>query len=144
MINEDTIKLLRECDSGIKMGLKAIEEVIDEVHSEELKKCLQKCRENHERLKNEINILLDEYKDKGKEPNFLLKSMSWLKTNMEMEINDSDENIADILTDGCNMGIKSLNHFLNKYKEADEKSKDITKKLINEEQQLLLGMRDFL
>lgn len=29
MIEQDTIKLLRECDAGIKMGVSAIEESLD-------------------------------------------------------------------------------------------------------------------
>ena len=35
VIEEDTIKLLRECDAGIKMGVEAIDEVIQYVNSPE-------------------------------------------------------------------------------------------------------------
>ena len=38
MIEQDTIKLLRECDAGIKMGVSAIEESLDYVKSDKLKK----------------------------------------------------------------------------------------------------------
>lgn len=48
------------------------------------------------------------------------------------------------MTDGCNMGVKSLCKYLNQYAAADEKSKDITKRLINLEGQLALDMRKFL
>ncbi len=46
-------------------------------------------------------------------------------------MDESDETIADLMTDGCNIGIKSLNKYLNQYKAADEKTKNITKQLIN-------------
>ena len=36
MIEQDTIKLLRECDAGIKMGISAIDDVLEYVKSEEL------------------------------------------------------------------------------------------------------------
>ena len=51
---------------------------------------------------------------------------------------------ADLMTDGCNMGVKSLNMYLNQYKAADEVSKDITKRLINLEQKLTEDIRNFL
>ena len=57
---------------------------------------------------------------------------------------ESDDTIADLMTEGCNMGIKSLNKYLNKYEAADEKSKDITKKLIRIEDKLSNELREYL
>ena len=88
--------------------------------------------------------MLDAYGDEGKEPNPMAKGMSWLKTNMKLGYDNSDHMIADLMTDGCNMGVKSLNKYLNKYKAADEKSKDITKRLITLEQKLTEDMRAYL
>lgn len=59
-------------------------------------------------------------------------------------MDESDETIADLMTDGCNMGVKSLNKYLNQYKAADEISKDITKRLINLEEKLVIDIRCFL
>ena len=67
-----------------------------------------------------------------------------MKTNMKLSYDDSDEMVADLMTDGCNMGVKSLNKYLNKYKAADEVSKDITKRLINLEEKLAIDIRRFL
>ena len=61
-----------------------------------------------------------------------------------MGMDNSDQTIADLMTDGCNMGVKSLNQYLNQYKAADEVSKDITKRLINLEEQLAVDIRKFL
>ncbi len=144
MIESDTIKLLRECDAGIKMGVASIDDVLDYVHNETFRKCLADCKSEHDKLKEEIQILLDKYHDDGKEPNTMAKSMSWMKINMKLVMDESDETIADLMTDGCNMGVKSLNKFLNQYKAADEKSKDITKRLINLEEKLAVDIRRFL
>ena len=35
MIEQDTIKLLRECDAGIKMGISSIDDVLDHVNSKD-------------------------------------------------------------------------------------------------------------
>ena len=144
MIEQDTIKLLRECDAGIKMGVSAIDEVLEYVKSERLGKYLSDSRDEHVRLDSKLQELLDKYKDDGKEPNPIAKGMSWIKTNIMLSMKESDSTIADLITDGCNMGVKSLSKYLNEYAAADEESKDICKKLIKIEEELSVQMRDFL
>lgn len=144
MIEQDTIKLLRECDAGIKMGVASIDEVLEYTHHEELQKLLSDCKEKHDLLKEEIQLLLNEYHDEGKDPNPMAKGMSWIKTNVKLSVDDSDKTIADLITDGCNMGVKSLTRYLNQYEAADEKSKDIAKRLICLEEQLAIDLRPFL
>lgn len=144
MIEQDTIKLLRECDAGIKMGTASINDVLNMVRSEDLKKLLTKCRDEHDKLGEELEELLAKYHDDGKDPNPIAKGMSWIKTNVKLGINDSDQTIASLMTDGCNMGVKSLNRYLNEYEAADEVSKDITKRLINLEEKLTIDIRDYL
>lgn len=144
MIESDTIKLLRECDAGIKMGVASIEDVLDYVRDEKFRKRLSDCKEKHNQLKEDIQVLLEEYHDEGKEPGAMAKSMSWMKTNVKLVMHESDETIADLMTDGCNMGVKSLHKYLNQYKAADEKSRDIAKRLINLEEKLAVDIRCFL
>jgi hypothetical protein len=144
MIEQDTIKLLRECDAGVKMGVAAIDEVLDRVQSHTLKQMLIVCKNSHERLQNELQTLLDRYHDDGKEPNPVAKGMSWLKTNAMLGMEESDKTIADLMTDGCNMGVKSLSRYLDQYQAADEASKDIAKRLIALEDQLVKDIRPFL
>ena len=144
MVKEDTIKLLRECDAGVKMGISSFKEVLEYVKSNELKNNLSDCKHEHNKLDEELQKLLDKYHDDGKEPNPIAKGMSWMKTNMKLVMNESDHTIADLITDGCNMGVKSLNKYLNKYEAADEVSKDICKRLINLEEELAIKIRKFL
>ena len=144
MIESDTIKLLRECDAGVRMGIDSIEEVLDNVKSEKLEKYLTKCKDEHVELQNEINEELNKYDDEGKSPNPIAKGMSWMKTNWKLSMDNTDNTIADLMTDGCNMGVKSLNKYLNEYKAADEVSKDIAKRLINLEEQLTVDIRKYL
>ncbi len=144
MIEQDTVKLLRECDAGVKMGVSSINDVLDYVSDKEFKAKLTKCKNEHDKLESEIESLLGKYKDDGKEPAVMAKGMSYIKTNIKLALNESDETIADLMTDGCNMGVKSLNKYLNKYEAADEVSKDITKRLINLEEELTVDIRKYL
>lgn len=144
MIENDTIRLLRECDAGIKMGVSSIDDVKEYVKSEALGKYLTDCAREHEKLEREIQSRLAGFHDEGKEPGPIAKSMSWIKTNVKLAADDSDRTVADLITDGCNMGVKSLSRYLNRYKAADEKSKDAAKRLINLEERLAIDIRPFL
>jgi len=144
MIEQDTIKLLRECDAGVAMGIASIDDVLGRVDSDALETTLKTCRDEHVRLQHEIRSQLDRFHDDGKAPNPIAKTMSHMKTMVKMGIEESDGTVADVMTDGCGMGVKSLNRYLNEYRAADEVSKDIAKRLINLEEQLETELREFL
>ena len=144
MIEQDTIKLLRECDAGIKMGISSIDDVLEHVESDRFHQSLASCRKEHAKLQGEIQTLLGKYQDEGKNPNPIAKGMSWIKTNMKLGMDESDKTVADLMTDGCNMGVKSLSRYLNQYEAADEVSKDIAKRLIHLEASLATDIRRYL
>lgn len=144
MIEQDAIKLLRQCDAGVKMGIDSIEDVIDYVSNPKLRSYLNQSKDEHNKLHKKIQQLLDEYNDEGKDPSPMAKGMSWIKTNLKLTLNESDETIADLMTDGCDMGVKSLNKYLNEYQAADERSKTIAKDLIRIEDYLGKHIREFL
>ena len=143
-MESDNIKLLRECDAGVEMGMSSIDDVLPYVEAENFKNLLKNCKEEHEKLEREIRALLRNYGDEGKDPNPMAKGMSWIKTNVMLVMNESDKTIADLMTEGCNMGVKSLNKYLNQYKAANEITKDITKRLINLEEKLVTDIRCYL
>ena len=144
MIESDTIKLLRECDAGVKMGIDSIDDVLRFVQSSKMRNYLADCKKEHEKLNREIQSLLTKYEDSGKAPSIIAKGMSKMKTNFKFGMDESDATIADLMTDGCNMGVKSLNRYLNEYEAADEASKDIAKRLINLEERLAIDIRQYL
>lgn len=144
MIEQDTIRLLRECDAGIKMGTSSINDSLKHVQNGELKAVLERSLKKHEEIKDDMQKLLDYYHDDGKEPAAMAKGMEWFKTNVTLAVEASDNAVADFITDGCNMGVKSLSRYLNQYKAADEKSKDVSKRLISEEENLAVSIRGFL
>ena len=144
MIEQDTVRLLRECDAGAKMGVDSLNDVIDRVQDGRLKQALTQSREEHEALSGEIRGELDRFKDEGKDPAPMASAMSWLKTKAELAMDGSDATVADLMTDGCNMGVKSLSKYLNQYKAADEKSKNLAKRLVTEEEHLAQQIRPYL
>ncbi|MBQ3089476.1 MAG: hypothetical protein IJD21_02820 [Oscillospiraceae bacterium] len=144
MIQQDTIRLLRECDAGIRMGISSIDEVTDVISDGALRSLLTRSKAEHEKLAGELRAQLSVYQDEGKSPNPVAQGMSWIKTNLKLAMNDSDRVVADLITDGCDMGVKSLSKYLNEYKAADEKSKDLAKRLILLEESLAKEVRRYL
>jgi len=144
MANEDTYKLLGECNAGIKMGVDSIAQVLPAVGSAKMRETLNRCKDAHQELGSETHAILGDLGDTGKEPNPIAKGMSWIKTSVKLAFNESDNTIADLMTDGCNMGVKSLNRYLNQYDEADPRVKRITERLIDLETQLTMDMRPYL
>ena len=132
MGQEETIRLLQECDAGVQMGIASIQEVLPYVKEEKFRQLLLGCRDKHEKLQEEIRQKL------------MAKGIFWMKTKGKLVLDESDATIADLMTDGCNMGIKSLHRCLNQYAEADEKAKDIAKRLINIEEKLTVDIRSYL
>lgn len=144
MENDDTVKLLRECNAGVKMGISAIDDVFNCVNDSELSQILLKAKKEHEALENDVSKLLEEFDAREKEPNVMAKTMSWVKTNVKLAANESDKTVADLITDGCNMGIKSLHRYLNQYKEAENKVKDLVRRVINVEEHMRTQMCHYL
>ena len=144
MTNNDTVNLLRECNAGIQMGVSAIDEVLPKVESKKLETLLNDYKNKHTQLGNETNGLLQELGEESKEPNPMAKGMSWLKTNVKLSWDESDATVSDLITDGCNMGVKSIRRYMNEYDRADERSVAIANKLIDIEQELAVEISPFL
>lgn len=144
MEEKDSIGLLKECDAGSKMAVTSLDEIMEKVDQQALKALLSETKKHHEKLGNEIHALLEEYGSEEKEPNPMAKSMSWMKTTMKMGMKDCDATAADLITDGCNMGIKSLYKYLNQYPKADSKVKELCRRLISIEDQLRKELRAYL
>ena len=146
MIEQDTIRLLRECDSGVRMGLSSLREVKNRVESRGLRQALVECEREHAALEREIGGLLAKGRDHGKRPAGMLLLMSRAKTEASLFLHSDkkDATVASLMTDGCNMGVKSLSKYLNRYRAASEDAKDVAKKLVDCEERLAQACRGYL
>lgn len=144
MEENDTTRLLKECDAGSKMAVATINEVMEHTRDDSLKQMLAKSREHHETLGSEVRRLLVRQGSTEKDPSRMAKSMSWLKTNVKLNLEESSATIADLVTDGCNMGIKSMHQYLNQYPAADPSAQEICRKLVSIEEELRRDLRKYL
>lgn len=144
MSREESIKLLQECDAGVKTALGSINEVIDKSVSPEMRSLLQKNVYEHEELGRDIGKLLYESNESGKSPNAMAKAMSWTKINAKLMNDNSDSTIADLMFDGCYMGVKKVSQYINQYPTAEISAKSVADRLIKTELNFADELRPFL
>ena len=144
MANSDTIHLLQECDAGSKMAVTSLDEVLDSVSNHNMLELLTESKKHQEEFGNDLHEMLNDQGTDEKEPSPIAKGMSWIKTNVKIGMDGSDKTIADLIVDGCDMGIKSLYKYLNQYPTADHSAKKICKRLISIEDELRRKLYDYL
>lgn len=143
-MNDDTIKLLRECNAGCKSATNSMEQVMPYIKDTNLKDIITKYNDSHIRIGDSCHSLLNSVGEDEKDPAPMAKMMSWVSTEMKLMMDDDDAKIAEIMIDGCNMGIKSLSRYLHQYKGADSESVHLTEKLIKIEQDFMKDLLVYL
>ena len=141
---EDTISLLKECDRGTKMAVTTIDEVLEHAKGKCMIEILEKEKKKHELYGNQIHDYLVDIGSDDKEPNPVAKGMAWMKINMKMAFDDGDSTIADIIINGCNMGIDALKRYIYEYPDAEFKAKKIAFEIIKTETNMIQSLKDFL
>ncbi len=144
MMNDASIGLLQACDSGAKTGLNSIRAVLDKVQDTELLRLLTHAMETHEKIGKEIMALLETAQQEGRDPSAMARIGAWFKINMELLIQPTDDTVAALITDGCNMGVKQISVYFNRYPDADPKVRALADRLRIEEEQLAKQLRLYL
>ena len=140
----DTVKLLKECNTGIKMGTSAMNQILPYAKSYGLKCALSACLDEHTALGEKTERLLNKEGIEAKDTRPIVKAMSTVKIKAKLMMSSSESTVADLMTDGCDMGIKSLTKNLNSYKRASDEARGIAEDLIAAEERLECKLRDYL
>ena len=143
-MNHDTVSLLQECSAGANMAISAIDQVLEGVENPALRDALSASRRAHDRIGQQTRELLRTQGQEGKPANAMAQSMAWLKTNWKLSIHPGDETVADLIVDGCNMGVKSLTRYQNQYPAASGQAKALAGRLVDAEEQLSAELRPYL
>ena len=143
-MEDHTIRLLQECSQGCKMGIKSINQISEYVSDQGLKKIIEKYRGEHLRIESEADHLLRSHGQESKESEMMATAMSWLTTEMKMMRKDDDKQAAKLMTEGCDMGIRTICGFINQYAGASNSSMGLAKDLVKTEEQFRDEMKAYL
>ncbi len=143
-MEEQTITLLKEYNSGCKMAINSIDQLREYVRNAELNEVLETAKKQHRELEEESAKLLKEFGKIEKSPDKLASAFSWITTEVKMMVQDDSSQISKILMNGCNMGIQSITGQMNKCPEASHASMSLAKKLVKCEEKLMEDVKKFL
>lgn len=143
-MNEDTKNLLRQCNAGCKSATNSIEQVRPYVKDNNLMKVIDKYDDIHIKIGDECHELLNKGNEDEKDPSMMAKVFSWVSTEMKLMIHDNTHQIADLMIDGCNMGIKSVSEYINKYSAASDESRELAKRIVKAEQEYMNELLPYL
>lgn len=143
-MDKHSIELLQECNSGEKMAISSMNQVLGFVKDEKLRNVIDKYKRKHEELERECEKLLAECKEEGKEPGIVATAFSTISTNIKLALNEDDSKIAEIMMDGCNMGIKSVCKYQNECLEVSKESKSHAEQLVRTEEEFMKELKSFV
>lgn len=144
MTDKNNDNLLKEIDTGLQMALYSFDHLLEHVQNPAMKKIITESRNEHLDIKNETEELIKQYNVTRETPGAIAKAMAWMETSYKTSIEESDRVVADILTKGCNMGIKNLFKYLHEFAGADATVSDIAKRLIELEEKLVKSLQLYL
>lgn len=144
MQERDTINLLKECNSGLKMAVNSINDVLEKVRSRQIHAILEQSLQKHQKLGDNVHSLLNSYNEATQKPGKIATAMSWLMINMKFLKTPTDYKIAEIMYDGCNMGIRSIYHYKNMYSDASGEAKNLASQIIESEKYCMSELQKYL
>ena len=142
--NNDTIKLLKECNLGCKMAVNSLNQISEYVKNTGFADLVKKSIKEHEKLGDETAQKLAEAGVEEKEPGTMTSAFSWFSTEMKMMMKDSDGEAAKIMIDGCSMGIQSIGEKKNHFKDASQDAIKLASDLIEMEEKLIKELEAYL
>ncbi len=143
-MNDDTIKLLKECTAGCKMALESMGQVEEYIRDSKLKQIIDSYKDKHGKLEKDLAVMLAGAGKTESEPKAMASAFSWFTTEMKLLMKDDSHQIAKLMMDGCNMGIQSVSEYQNQYTEASQEAVDMAKKLVKIEEDFMKEMKQFL
>lgn len=143
-MNEDSIALLKECNAGCKSATNSMEQVLGYTEDDGLKKLIEDCNKKHVKLGDECHEMLNKAGCNEEDPEKLVSKMAEFGTEIKLMLNDDSYRIAELMVDGCNMGIKSISKAINKYHKADVDIKNLSYEIISVEQDFMNDLLGYL
>lgn len=143
-MNNDTVNLLKECNAGCKSATNSMEQVMEYVKNEKLRALIDRYNDSHIKIGDECHDILNSLGEQEKDPQKISAMMAKVGTDMKLMMENTTHKVADLLVDGCNMGIKSLCRYINQYTTADETSIKLAKKLVSLEKDFMNELLEYL
>lgn len=123
-------RLLRKACQGTKYATETISIALNYVKGRELREILNRYNKRHEALKKDIIAALGSRGEGEYAHPSMPAEMAKMHMNISLSISNKDYRIAELMVNGCHMGIKTLWKDKNKCESDCPEAKRLTDELI--------------
>lgn len=126
------------------IALQSISDILSAVEDEELKTELKEQYEGYEKIIGEISTYMAEKGIEPKDINFFKKAMLWSSIKMKTMMNNSKNQISEMMINGTVMGINELTAMKNEGENLDEEVLEYVQKLLDLEEKYEERLKKYL
>ncbi len=137
-------KAINDVYKNAHLALQSISDLLPEVDDEEIKKELQEEYEGYEKIIGEISTFMAENGIEPKDVNVFKKAMMWGSIKMKTMINNSRNQVAEMMINGTVMGINELTAMKNEHENLDEGVLNLLNKLLELEEEYEQRLKKYL
>lgn len=137
-------ELLNYIYQNSEMGKQSLETLIKSCTSEEFKSVLQNQISEYNKIYDEAKQRLQETNNEVKDIGSLLKISSYISINMNTMMDKTPSHMAEMIMQGCTMGIIDITRKIKDYKEKDKTILDLANKLLAFEEQSFQAFKKWI
>ena len=138
------MKILREIVRNTEMGIQSISNLMSHVENEDFRKVIMNQQDDLRNFYNRALNELDCDEQEQAKSGFFEKTMLKAGVSMNTMFNDSLSHIADMLIDGYNMGINSVQKCVNELKKDDTEMPSIASEILSFYEDCITDLREYL
>ncbi len=144
---DENIELLEYIYKSSEMGTLSCTKLIRDINDKEnkIKKVVENILKEYESFQDESEKLINKNDYEIKENSMMTKMSSSMGVKMEVMKDNSDANIAHLLTQGLTMGIVDISSKIDNYKDdVDSKILKLAKKYLKFQQETVEELKEYL
>ena len=142
--NDYNQKALNDIYKNAHIALQSISDLLPSVDDEGIKKELQEEYEGYEKIIGNLSTFMAERGVEPKDVNPFKKAMLWSSIKMKTLMNNSKNQVAEMMINGTVMGINELTAMKNEGRNLDDEVLSLLEELLSLEEEYEQRLKKFL
>ena len=140
----ETSHLMRKVSSGCKYATESISVALDYAKGRHMRELLTRYNKRHEALKGEVIEALNKRGEGESSHPTMAATMTKLHMNISLSISAKDSRLAELMINGCHMGIKTLYKDKHRCRGASSEAQALADELIGIEEEMMGELYSYL
>lgn len=137
-------KAINDVYKNAHIALQSIKDILPSVKHKQLRAELREQNKGYESFIKELNVYMQKNAIEPKDINFMKKAMLWSSIKMKTMMNNSRNQIAEMMINGTVMGTNELRAMKNECKNFNEEVCAFIEKLLNLEEEYHERLKKYL